>query len=175
MPKWILKGIILGDVSVGKTSICRRLTTGYFLEQYRINYGAPSYVKHMSVKTSSEKEEEVILHFLNINEQTRISIHESSYFQGVDIILLVYDITNELSFVNLSAWCGLVSFYCKEIPIIMIGNKIDLEERAVSSDEAQQYAEEMGFDYVEISAKSGENVEILQNKIEESIISRLDH
>ena len=84
-----------------------------------------------------------------------------AYFRGSACIYLVFDITNRTSFSHISQWLKDAKYYCNLRSIfVLIGNKLDLEEeRAVSYDEAYQFANENGMLYFETSAKSGENVQ----------------
>ena len=84
---------------------------------------------------------------------------------GANGILYVYDITNKESFHRLKNWLndskGNVS---PETEMIIVGNKIDLEEnRVVSKKEAEDFATEKGFLFYEVSAKTGEQIEELFN------------
>lgn len=85
----------------------------------------------------------------------------TSYYKGTHGILLVYDITNKQSFVDLQLWLSEVEKHGRENVVkILIGNKKDLEsQRQVSSEEASKFAESQGMKYLETSAKDGLNIE----------------
>ena len=80
------------------------------------------------------------------------------YTRDANIILLVYDISNKDSFVNLSQWLkDLTNVNMDEVILCIVGNKIDLnDKRAVNAEEGKKFAEERGFIFQEISAKTGE-------------------
>lgn len=85
----------------------------------------------------------------------------TSYYKGTHGILLVYDITNKQSFVDLQLWLSEVEKHGRENVVkILIGNKKDLEsQRQVSTEEASKFAESQGMKYLETSAKDGLNIE----------------
>jgi small GTP-binding protein len=81
-------------------------------------------------------------------------------FQRVQGIILMYDISFEKSFTNLDKWMTVIKQLADGIPLILIGNKIDLENlRKVSKERGEQFANDNNIDFFESSGKSGENVE----------------
>jgi len=87
-----------------------------------------------------------------------------SYFRGADCCMLVFDVTNKASFDNLQKWSqqlitNLNVADPKSYPMIIIGNKCDCENRAVSEDEARAWCQANGgYQYLETSALNGTNV-----------------
>ena len=68
-------------------------------------------------------------------------------------------------------WIKLIKDECGHVPIIILGNKNDLEEkRAVTIEEAQDFAKENKIDYIETSSKSGENIAKAINLISEKVL-----
>jgi small GTP-binding protein len=81
-------------------------------------------------------------------------------FQRVQGIILMYDITVEKSYENLANWMTVIEQLAKNIPLILIGNKIDLEkERKISKEKGKEFADRYNIDLFESSGKTGENVE----------------
>ena len=82
-------------------------------------------------------------------------------------MVLVFDISNEESFENITEWTEQINEKAeKDVQRILIGNKSDLdEEREVPFDVAKQLATEYGLEYVETSAKSGLNVDSAFEKL----------
>ena len=76
--------------------------------------------------------------------------------------MVMFDVTNPTSFENIRNWTESIKMHLSSelnsIPVIIIGNKIDLLEREIKTDEAKKYCKELGFKYFETSAKTGENV-----------------
>ena len=82
-----------------------------------------------------------------------------SFVQGKDAVLLVIDITSPEPFSRLDPWCQQIED-ASILTKVMIGNKLDLEgERQISYEDAQRFAAERGFHYLEASAKNGTNVQ----------------
>ena len=75
-------------------------------------------------------------------------------------IIILFDITNKESFNNLNVWIKTIKEQCgKNMPILIAGNKIDLEEnRLVKAEEVNLFKESGKIDYIEISCKTGENI-----------------
>lgn len=74
---------------------------------------------------------------------------------------MVYDVTNEESFEHVEEWLGEVNRHASESTIkLLVGNKADLLERkAVSTEKAQEFADNLGISFIETSAKNATNVE----------------
>ena len=75
-------------------------------------------------------------------------------------IIILFDITNETSFINLKNWMSQIKESCGEdIPILLVGNKIDLEDnRVINKERAMEYANNENIEYIEVSSKTGENI-----------------
>jgi len=81
------------------------------------------------------------------------------YYSGAAGVILVFDVTRRRSFTELEKWVKEADESIgARVPMIVVGNKIDLPDRMVSPEEAKQWAEERGFLYMESSAKTGEGV-----------------
>lgn len=85
----------------------------------------------------------------------------SSYYRGAHGIIIVYDVTDRDSFVNVNNWLQEIQRYASEsVNRLLIGNKCDLEEkRIVSFEEGKQLADSLGIVFIETSAKTSQNVE----------------
>ena len=83
-----------------------------------------------------------------------------SYIRDASVAIVVYDITNRESFLNANKWIeDVVEERGSDVVILLVGNKIDLNDhRAVTRNEGQEKAKQLGVIFKEISAKSAENV-----------------
>jgi len=105
--------------------------------------------------------------------QERFTNIRSHYFNGARGALIVYDITNKRSFDNVKKWYQEVKKYCEGIPIILVGNKSDLEQvRMIPSKDGEKIAKKLGCPFFEASAKTGENVEFIFRALNSML---LDH
>ena len=86
----------------------------------------------------------------------------SGFFRNAQGIMVMFDVTNPISFENIRNWTESIKMHLSSelnnIPVIIIGNKIDILEREIKTTEAKKYCKELGFKYFETSAKTGENV-----------------
>jgi Ras-related protein Rab-1A len=84
----------------------------------------------------------------------------SSYYRGAHGIVIVYDITDRNSFVNIKDWLKEIEKFASDsVSRIIIGNKSDLEaDRAVSKEEGKELAQGLGVEWIETSAKNSDNV-----------------
>jgi len=151
------KTISLGREGVGKTSLIKRFATNQFSETYLPTLGVDLLVKNVRVHEASVK-----LRLYDTAGEERFGKLRSYYYGGAQGALIIFDITRRSSFEGLDYWYNEVYINCGPIPYMMVGNKLDIEEyRAVSRTEAVKYAASKGLDYIETSAKTGENVETL--------------
>ncbi|EJK77625.1 hypothetical protein THAOC_00528 [Thalassiosira oceanica] len=100
-------------------------------------------------------------HLENENSQERFRTITSAYYRGADGIIMVYDTTSSDSFDHVNDWLKEVNRYASESTSkLLIGNKADrVADRAVSTERAKEFADDLGVAFLETSAKSGSNVE----------------
>ena len=92
--------------------------------------------------------------------QERFRTLTSAYYRGADGIIMVYDVTNQESFNHVADWLTEVNRYASEGTCkLLVGNKSDRSDRAVSAEEAREYAEKLNIPFLETSAKNADNVE----------------
>lgn len=93
--------------------------------------------------------------------QERYRAITSAYYRGALGALLLYDVTKPASFENVKRWLKELRDHADpNIVIMLIGNKTDLQHlRAVSTEDAQSYAEKEGLSFIETSALEATNVE----------------
>lgn len=72
----------------------------------------------------------------------------------------MYDVTDKKSFENVQQWLVEIDRYATEgVQKLLIGNKSDMENRAIEAEQARAFAAERGIPFIETSAKNAENVE----------------
>jgi small GTP-binding protein len=93
--------------------------------------------------------------------QERFRTITSSYYRGAHGIIVVYDVTDLESFNNVKQWLHEIDRYASDnVNKLLVGNKSDLTtKRAVSFDQAKEFADSLGIEFVETSAKNSTNVE----------------
>ena len=166
--------LLLGNSEVGKTSLIRRYTNGLFKEEY---------ISTIGIDYDSKKE---IIDDINVQVklwdtagQERFRAITPNNLRNAEGIMLVFDITNSDSFNALKDWLESIKTHFGEknisIPIIIVGNKIDLEDkRDVEKDDANKFAQENNYKYFETSAKTGEGVDNAVRELVRQILANKD-
>ncbi|MGB5912478.1 MAG: Rab family GTPase [Promethearchaeia archaeon] len=158
--EFVFKITVLGDAAVGKTSLINQFVEGAFQEDYKPTLGANIVRKDVDL---DEVNAQVRLIMWDLAGQEKYNVIRSMYFQGCVGALVVYDVTRFQTFENVeSKWLKDFKNYVKrEGAYILIGNKIDLsDQRTVPEEKGKELAEKIqASDYIETSAKFGDNVE----------------
>lgn len=164
--------MMLGDASVGKTSLTMRYISGYFMEDLKLTIGVDFYSK-----TTSFKDKKVKLQIWDFGGEERFRFLLSQYSKGANGAFFLYDITNQTSLDHLPDWTQVIREHAGEIPIMLIGSKVDLHDfRAVSRDDGILAAKKYNLaSFVELSSKTGENVEKAFNVMTEILFEKYSH
>ena len=150
-----IKIITLGDSRVGKTSLIIKYIENKFSTTFVTTMGFDIKNKQITLKDGTEAK----LMIFDTAGQERFKSLAENYIRKANGILLVYDISEKQSFQNIENWMDSIKENSNELPIILIGNKSDLnDERQVSIEEGQQKADEFGCPFYETSCKTGDNV-----------------
>ncbi|XP_024122724.1 ras-related protein Rab-42b [Oryzias melastigma] len=168
--------IMLGDSTVGKSSLLKRYTEDLFLESINQTVGVDFYVSFLEVEPGVR----VKLQFWDTAGQERFRSVTRSYYRNSVGGLLVFDMTNRDSFDHIKEWhdevCERVQPH--KVLFVLVGQKSDRDadgERAVSRVEAEKLAGQLGLPYVEASAKTGHNVrecfELLTRRVYQGLLS----
>ena len=168
--------MILGNSAVGKTCFILRYTENFFQPIYLTTCGIDSKFKYITLP-NSKKYKAIFYDTVGQERHRSISLNQ---IKSADGIILVYDVTNNDSFVAIKGWMeSLREIKGNNFPVILVGNKIDLnEERIISQKNGQDLANSYGISFFETSNKTGENVEEaclalinhISNKLEKRII-----
>ncbi len=157
---YLFKTMVIGEGAVGKTALVNRFTTGQFEKDYKTTIGSQFAVKltHIS-PPESQYATGIKIQAWDVAGQARFKAVRKMYYSGAAGVILVFDVTRRRSFSELVKWLEESDESIGgRVPMVCVGNKIDLPDRAVSSEEAKQWAESQGFVYMESSAKTGEGV-----------------
>jgi small GTP-binding protein len=147
---------IVGDGSVGKSSIVESFRTNGFLSKYKQTIGFDVYEKKLTIRDDIN----VTLYVWDIGGQSIHSKNLDKYLGTADAIFIVYDVTNEESFLNVEDWLRNVRKYSKAKFIYLVGNKVDLLSlRQVSEDDQKKFVEQKNLaGGLFLSARTGDNV-----------------
>jgi Ras-related protein Rab-1A len=92
--------------------------------------------------------------------QERFRTITSAYYRGADGIITVYDVTNQESFDHVQDWLHEVDRYASPGTVkLLVGNKCDREDRVISTETGEAFANNLNMPFLETSAKTAENVE----------------
>ena len=160
------KIVVLGDISVGKTSILSRFRYGVFEPEYMPTLGIDFFSQNLFYE---DKTIRLILWDTAGEERFRSLI--PSYLKNADCIIIVFDITNKESFLSLNRWLTDAKNNANENTIFVIcGNKIDLKEkRTVNENEINEFIGKNELIYMECSAKNGQGIKDLFNIIAKNL------
>lgn len=149
------KFLLVGNSCVGKTCIVRRLCHDDFLD------GIPSTVGVEFMACPIEIEQQIVkLQIWDTAGQEKYQSVGKAYYRNAVGVLLVFSLTDHLSFEALGKWYDQVMKYCHpKARLIVVGNKADLiAEKAVTDAEIQSFVESRGLEYLESSAKINKNI-----------------
>ncbi|CAH9143093.1 unnamed protein product [Cuscuta epithymum] len=165
---YVFKVVLIGDSAVGKSQILARFARNEFSLDSKATIGVEFQTRTVVIQHKSVKAQ-----IWDTAGQERYRAVTSAYYRGAVGAMLVYDITKRETFDHIPRWLEeLRSHADKNIVIILIGNKIDLEEqRAVPTEDAKEFAQKEGLFFLETSAKQETNVENAFMKLLEEIFN----
>ncbi len=170
-----IKLCVLGDPSVGKTSLIRHYCEGYFKENYLSTIGVAFNRKTMNVEFEGESKE-IMMTIWDIGGQNLWAAVRSNYLNGAQGILLLFDLTNRASLSHIRDWfMDVTNVLGAKVPISIIGNKSDLEYNPNIENIAHELCVQLRPDlrYYTTSAKNGTNMELVFEEITKDILIKI--
>lgn len=156
--------VVLGDYSVGKSSIALQYVKNQFNDREESTIGAA-----FLTKTIRRRDRYIKYDIWDTAGQERYNSLMPMYYRGAQAALIVYDITSYKSFERAKAWVKELSIEKPDDFVkILVGNKADLEvKREVPQERAMEYAKKNKMSFYETSAKDGTNIENIFNELAE--------
>ena len=149
-----IKIITLGNSEVGKSSIINQFVFKNFDKDLINTIGMDS--KNYEIKIDDKT---IKLKIWDTAGQERFRSIQKHYYNKVDGILFIYDITNQTSFDIIEQWYNEVKNYNDNIIGVLVGNKTDLEDnRAITIDQGKELAKKLNLSFYECNSVDGENV-----------------
>ncbi len=170
LTQYSLKIIILGDMSVGKTSFLQRFVNNDFKSEVKSTLTAENYKKTIRLDNST------LTHLIlwdTVGEERYRTITRQFYTDSYGAIIL-YDISNKNSFLKAEIWIkDVIETAPPDCIILLIGNKSDLnEERKVDYEEGKKLAEKYKILFFECSAKIGNNIALAFERLTYKIVEK---
>ena len=152
----MFKVVLVGDSFVGKTNIMSKYLKNEFHEDSKATVGVEFGAKQFKIEGHTVKAQ-----IWDTAGQERYKAITSAYYKGAKGAFAVYDITRRSSFESIEKWVNdLTSTADKNVTIVIIGNKSDLEDhRQITKEEGQEKANKLQVAFLETSAFSGENLD----------------
>jgi small GTP-binding protein len=157
-----MKVAYVGPASVGKTSILNCVC----YSDYANPREPPTIGTAQRQFFHSKKGQETRIVFWDTAGQEKYAPMVNSYLRDSELVVLVFAVNQKDSFNTLDAWISRIKDVVPDAPVVLVGNKIDAEDRVVSATEGEQYAAQNEFkSYQETSAVSKQGVIELLNAI----------
>lgn len=153
---YLFKLLLIGDSGVGKSCLLLRFADDTYTESYISTIGVDFKIRTIDLDGKTIK-----LQIWDTAGQERFRTITSSYYRGAHGIIVVYDVTDFESFNNVKSWLHEIDRYaCENVNKLLVGNKCDLESsRKVTTEQAKEFADSLGIQFLETSAKNSTNVE----------------
>jgi Ras-related protein Rab-1A len=175
---YLFKLLLIGDSGVGKSCLLLRFADDTYTESYISTIGvdfvrifvllpillsqANDYLNcAQKIRTIELDQKTIKLQIWDTAGQERFRTITSSYYRGAHGIIVVYDVTDMESFNNVKQWLHEIDRYAAEnVNKLLVGNKSDLtSKRVVSTEQGKEFADSLGIEFLETSAKTAQNVE----------------
>lgn len=159
--------ILIGDCAVGKTAFSKKLMNDTFSSRYDATIGVD-----YSAKTIILNNTDVIkCQIWDTAGQESFAPLIKTYYRDIGGIILMYDVNDRKTYNDLTFWLNEIEKNKPEWSVskLLIANKIDGDNRVVSTEEGQKFAQENGFSFVEISVKKEFDVSYVLKKLVEDV------
>eukprot|EP01121_Diplochlamys_sp_Union-15-3_P021427 TRINITY_DN8680_c0_g1_i1.p1 TRINITY_DN8680_c0_g1~~TRINITY_DN8680_c0_g1_i1.p1 ORF type:complete len:204 (-),score=32.30 TRINITY_DN8680_c0_g1_i1:69-680(-) len=158
--KPLIKIVLLGDSGVGKTALLDRFVNKTFRTRYKATIGADFVTQEIELSKGNL----VTLQIWDTAGQERFNSLGTAYYRGSDCCVFVFDVTVPQTLKSLDTWKKEFEMHTSDgacnPTYIVIGNKIDLPEKQIDTEQGKAWCAEHGIThYFEASAKTSTNVE----------------
>ena len=142
------KLVLCGDGGTGKTTFVKRHITGEFEKKYIATLGVE--VHPMDFYTTRGK---IRFQVWDTAGQEKLSALRDGYYIGAHCGIIMFDVCSRVTYKNVTKWYKELTRVCEGIPIVLVGNKVDVADRKVKAKQIL-FPRKYGIQYYDISAKS---------------------
>ncbi|MHA2425044.1 MAG: Rab family GTPase [Candidatus Thorarchaeota archaeon] len=162
--------VLLGEATVGKTSLLRRYTENTFDEEYKQTIGTTFASKDVAIKDDEGTDRVVRLVIWDMGGQATYKELRRQYMKGASAAIIVYDVTKPETFMAMNTWYESFREVCPNAMAIICANKVDLEvNRMVPVEPGQMLRDWFQAAYYETSAKTGNQVDAVFTRVAEEV------
>lgn len=168
----LYKVLVIGDYGVGKTSIIRRYTEGYFTPNYKLTIGVDFALKNIT-HTDGQK---ISLQLWDIAGHERFGHMTHVYYKYAIAAILVFDLGRPATFESVLKWQKDLNekvMLANEdpVPMILLANKADISPNEIDKEKLDQFCEDHGFlAWYATSAKTNKNIDEAMEFLIEAIL-----
>lgn len=155
-PDYLFKVLMIGESGTGKSALLARFVDGTFESNFISTIGVDFKIHYMKTETGKN----IKIQVWDTAGQERFRTITTSYYRGASGVLVVFDVTDEMSFEKIRYWLNELKEHATPgIPFLLVANKIDMRaERVIDLDAAKRFAAQVGLELVESSAKTNVGV-----------------
>ena len=167
----LYKVLVIGDYGVGKTSIIRRYTDGYFSPSYKVTIGVD-----YALKTVEHEGRKVGLQLWDISGHERFNHMTHVYYKYAIAAVIVYDLSRPATFASVLKWHKDVNDKVmlpngEPVPVILLANKHDVCPAEIDKEKLDRFCQDQGFlAWFATSAKLDKNVNDAMSFLVKSIV-----
>ena len=166
----VYKVLIGGDGGVGKTTLLHRYIERKFIISTRMTIGVEFFIKELEVEGKK-----ILLQIWDFGGQERFRFLLNNYAKGAKGALFLFDLTRPVSLEKIEDWLKIFRVEDQDVPILLIGSKLDLMDKMVIEESfIEEIKEKFNlFEFLKVSSKTGENVDLAFHKIAQKILNSL--
>jgi len=142
------KLVLIGDGGVGKTTFVKRHLTGEYEKRYIATVGVEVHPLKFATTRGN-----VIFNVWDTAGQEKLSGLRDGYYIGGQCGIIMFDVTSRITYKNVPKWHRDLVRVCENIPVVLVGNKVDVKDRKVKAKQIT-YHRRHNLQYFDVSAKS---------------------
>jgi len=170
MRNFVFKILVGGDGAVGKTTLLRKYVDDTFDESSITTVGVDFFIKQVIYENVGN----CTLQIWDLGGQERFRHLLERFIMGAKGALLLFDLTRMPKIDHILNWVNIIRMHDFDLPIILVGTKLDLDELIAVDDESAKAIKNTFnmIEYVKTSSKNGTNVELVFDLIVEELMKK---